>query len=466
MKPYPEYKESGIEWLGNIPEHWYTYKLKFLSSVQFSNVDKHTKEEENPVRLCNYTDVYYNDIISDKINFMNATANVTEIMKYGLRRGDVLITKDSEDWNDIAVPAYVADDFDNVLCGYHLAQIRPDEEIIHDKYLFYSFLSRGLNDQFRISANGITRYGLGKYWLDNGVFLVPTIPEQHAIAAHLDRETSRIDTLIAKKQRQIELLQEKRSALISHVVTKGLDPNVKMKDSGVEWLGKIPERWSVAPLRSLSRSGYKTFTDGDWIESPYIRDDGIRLIQTGNIGIGVYKEQGFRYIEDTTFNELRCTEVCPGDVLICRLADPVGRACPAPNLGVKMITSVDVCILKSAKIYDPRFIVYALSGEKYLTWMSAMCRGGTRDRVSRSMLGSVRIQLPSRDEQQFIADYLDAQTSSIDELANKIALSLEMLREYRTALISAAVTGKIDVREEIKDEQIRIAAEPRVEYGE
>ena len=118
----------------------------------------------------------------------------------------------------------------------------------------------------------------------------------------------------------------------------------------------------MEPVRALARSGYKTFTDGDWIESPFIRDEGIRLIQTGNVGIGEYKEQGFRYIDEETFRAFRCTEILPGDVLICRLADPVSRACVAPHLGCRMITSVDVCILKPASDAHAGFVVHALTG--------------------------------------------------------------------------------------------------------
>ena len=247
-QPYPSYKASGVEWLGEIPEHWDIRKLKHISSIQFSNVDKHTVEGEKPVRLCNYVDVYHHDFITADLNFMEATAPPAQISKFGLRGGDVIITKDSEAWDDIAVPAYVSSDMHDVLCGYHLAQIRPDPKWADGKYLFRAFCSRGINDQFRVAATGITRYGLGKYWVDNGLFPVPPVEEQRAIAAFLDRETGRIDALMEKKQRQIELLQEKRAALISHAVTKGLDPSASLKDSGVPWLTGVPQEWEVAPL--------------------------------------------------------------------------------------------------------------------------------------------------------------------------------------------------------------------------
>ena len=196
--------------------------------------------------------------------------------------GDVIITKDSEAWDDIAVPAYVSSDMHDVLCGYHLAQIRPDPKWTDGKYLFRAFYSRGINDQFRVAATGITRYGLGKYWLDNGLFLVPPVEEQRAIAAFLDRETGRIDALMEKKQRQIELLQEKRAALISHAVTKGLDPTVPMKDSGVEWLGQIPMHWEVKKVKFLAEILRGKFSHRPR-NDPQLYDGPYPFIQTGDI---------------------------------------------------------------------------------------------------------------------------------------------------------------------------------------
>jgi type I restriction enzyme S subunit len=241
---------------------------------------------------------------------------------------------------------------------------------------------------------------------------------------------------------------------ISGTERRRFRPYPEYKYSGVEWLGNIPSHWETAPIHSLARSGYKTFTDGDWIESPFIRDNGIRLIQTGNIGVGSYKEQGFRYIDEETFRAFRCTEVTPGDVLICRLADPVGRACSAPDMGVRMITSVDVCILKPANGIYTTFVIYALSGKEYLSWMAGICRGGTRDRVSRSMLGSIRIQKPPYKEQRAIATFLDRETAKIDALIEKKERLIELLQEKRTALITQAVTKGLNPNVPMKDSGI------------
>jgi type I restriction enzyme S subunit len=234
---YPAYKESGVEWLGEIPAHWETRSLKYVSSVDYSNVDKHKKEGELPVHLCNYVDVYYNDYITDSLDFMKATASPDEIRKYSLQAGDIIITKDSETWNDIAVPAYVPSELENVLCGYHLALIHPKKQEMDSEYLFRSFSARGISHQFRQAATGITRYGLGKHWLENALFLVPPLSEQRAIAAYLDRETARIDSLADRVRTALDRLVEYRIALISAAVTGKIDVRGKVQrtsQGGVE----------------------------------------------------------------------------------------------------------------------------------------------------------------------------------------------------------------------------------------
>ena len=240
-------------------------------------------------------------------------------------------------------------------------------------------------------------------------------------------------------------------AIETDATVRRFKPYPAYKDSRVEWLGQIPAHWEVTPLRSLAIPGYKTFVDGDWIEAPFIRSEGIRLIQTGNIGIGSYREQGFRYIDEDTFKAFRCTEIEPGDVLICRLADPVGRACLAPDLGCRMITAVDVCILKTAIDVQAAYVVHALSGTEYLSWLSGICRGGTRDRVSRSMLGSLRVQKPPLPEQRAIAAFLDRETARIDALVAKKQALITLLQEKRTALITRAVTKGLDPNTQMKD---------------
>lgn len=218
-----EMKDSGIEWLGNMPKHWEIKKLKFNALVQFSNVNKKSEDGESSVRLCNYVDVYYNDFITPDLEFMEATASSEEIKKFHLKVGDVLLTKDSEEWNDIAIPAYMTFEAPDLICGYHLAQVRPQDEVILGKYLFWLLSADCINYQFRIEASGVTRYGLGNYALSNSMCLIPPKREQEAIATFLDKKTAQLDEQVTRAQKSIELLKEYRTSLISEVVTGKID---------------------------------------------------------------------------------------------------------------------------------------------------------------------------------------------------------------------------------------------------
>lgn len=223
LDPNVEAKDSGIEWLGKMPKHWEIKKLKFNAFVQFSNVNKKSEDGESSVRLCNYVDVYYNDFITPDLEFMEATASPEEINKFHLRIGDVLLTKDSEEWNDIAIPAYMTFEAPDLICGYHLAQVRPQEKVILGKYLFWLLFADCINYQFRIEASGVTRYGLSNYALNNSMCLIPPKKEQEAIATFLDKKTAQIDEQVNREQKAIELLKEYRNSLISEVVTGKID---------------------------------------------------------------------------------------------------------------------------------------------------------------------------------------------------------------------------------------------------
>lgn len=232
---YPKYKSSGIEWLGNVPEHWEVKRLKTSANYWVSSVDKVPSEDELPVQLCNYTDVYYNEFIRPNMGLMETTATPEEIRRFGLRVGDVVITKDSEEWNDIAVPALVEESAPDLVCGYHLAIVRPHATILLGRYLLRAFQSCAINQQFQISASGVTRYGLPKSAIGDAWIPIPPIKEQQAISEFLDRQMAKLDGLAGMKRKVmndetdglfaslLKLLQEYRTALITAAVTGKID---------------------------------------------------------------------------------------------------------------------------------------------------------------------------------------------------------------------------------------------------
>lgn len=222
LDPNAKMKDSGIEWLGEIPDHWEVRKLKYVANCFPSNIDKHSNEDEKQVRLCNYTDVYKNDYITDSMDLMLATATDEQIEKFTLLQGDVIITKDSETANDIAVPAYVNEPLTNVVCGYHLSVLRP-YETLYGEFLFRVLQCKEINIQFEVRSNGVTRVGLGVYDLKNAKIPVPPISEQTKIVEYISKETSTIYTTISKIEKELALTEEYKTALIAEAVTGKID---------------------------------------------------------------------------------------------------------------------------------------------------------------------------------------------------------------------------------------------------
>ncbi|MBN1992413.1 MAG: restriction endonuclease subunit S [Anaerolineae bacterium] len=450
IKPYPKYKPSGLDSIDTVPEHWEIRRLKHIAATAFSNVDKHSRDEDIPVRLCNYTDVYYNDFITADLELMPSTASPSEVRRFGLKQGDVIVTKDSESWDDIAVPALVTEEFKDVVCGYHLALIRPHETRVDGRYLFRSFSSFGIDDQYKMAANGITRYGLGKYDLDNSLFLIPPLAEQQAIANFLDQETAVIDTLIAKKRQLIERLQEKRTTLISHAVTKGLDPTAPMKDSGVEWLGEIPEHWQLVKIKFIANprgDAIKTGPFGSQLLSSEMMSGEIKVYNQRNV-IDRDLTQGENYISKEKYADLRAFTVYPGDILITTRGT-IGRCVIVPDdaeLGI-----LHPCLMRiqpnPQKLFS-RFLVLLIQDSFLIqSQLFEMSNSTTIEVIYSGTMREVKIPLPDISEQIAIVAYLDREITHLGTLIERVEQAIERLKEYRTALISAAVTGKIDVRE-------------------
>jgi len=223
LDPKVQFKPSGVEWIGDIPEHWDARRLRTLAAVRASGVDKNTNEDEVPVMLCNYVDVYKNDRITAAIDFMKATATPEEIRAFELKAGDVIITKDSESWDDIAIPTFVPETIPGVVCAYHLALIRPFSGEIEGEFLFRAFSSDPVADQFRIAATGVTRFGLAQGAIKGAFFPLPPLEEQRAIIAHINEKCAEISQAISRAEREIELMREYRTRLISDVVTGQVD---------------------------------------------------------------------------------------------------------------------------------------------------------------------------------------------------------------------------------------------------
>jgi type I restriction enzyme, S subunit len=437
LKAYPAIKSSGVPWLGEVPEHWAVKRLRNTAEMRVSNVDKHTKDNEQPVRLCNYVDVYKNDHIRAGIPFMRATATLDEIERFRLRAGDVLITKDSETWNDIGVPALVEETADDLISGYHLVLLRPFEATVEGAYLFRALQSTAVAYQFHVEANGVTRYGLSHRSIKSTWLPVPPLPEQAAIVRFLDHADRRIRRYIRTKQQLIKLLEEQKQAIIHRAVTRGLDSNVRLKLSDEEWLGDVPEHWEVRKLRSLFRyHGSGTTPSGDayygggipWVMSGDLNDRALTFTR--------------RTVNDLALQRVSALRVYPaGSLIIAMYGATIGKT---GILAMPACTNQACCVFAEPST-DANVEYLQLAVNLARRVLLEQSYGGGQPNINSEIVKALRVPVPPRQEQDGIVAVLHhgAKAGLIESAEREISL----VREYRTRLIADVVTGKLDVRD-------------------
>ena len=433
-KKYPKVKDSGVEWIGEIPEGWEVKKLKFVANFDNSTVDRHVYDDEIPVSISHYPQVYHNETISLKTELPKGTCSQKEFENFRLKKDDVLITKDSESADDIGVPVYILDDFLDTVCGYHIAQLSTDKKQLFGWFLFRFMQSRKVNGYFETEANGGTRYGLGKDSISNLIIPLPPKLVQEQIYHFLENKTTQFDELIAKFKAQIILLEEKKQATINQAVTKGLDPSVPMKDSGVDWIGDIPKTWEIVPLFSVCKDNKKK-NFGNKIKNVLSLSYGKikrRDVET-NFGLLPDSFETYQILDDGDI-VLRLTDL-QNDKRSLRVGLVTEKGIiTSAYTGLKVSNSINSDYLYNLlHFYDLEKVFYGLGS-------------GVRQSMNFSDLKRLPLVIPTKNESDEISEFLQKQTTQFDELIAKSKTQITLLEEKRQALITATVTGKIDVR--------------------
>ncbi len=449
VTPYLTYRHSGVEWLGEVPEHWQIRRLTTVADLRVSNVDKHVREGEFPVRLCNYMDVYHNERITADVRLIAGTATEREMRRFRLALGDVLFTKDSEDWSDIGVPALVEYAAHDVVCGYHLAMLRPDRASLDGGYLFQALNDTRVAWQFQVAAAGVTRYGLSQNAIRSLRIPLPPLVEQTAIARFLDDADRRIRGCIRAKERLIQLLEEERRATIHEAVTGRIDvqtgqPYPAYKDSGIEWLGKLPAHWDLRSLGTFGR-----FFKGRGGTKADETGRGVPCVRYGDL----YTRHQFHIVESKAclapHRAGAYTPVRYGDVLFAgsgETVEEIGKS--AVNLiRESAVCGGDVIVYRPTIEVDAEFMGWSTDCRQAAFQKARMGRGITVMHIYSSDLKYLAVPLPPLTEQTAIARFLAAADRRISARRETVAQQIELLREYRTRLIADVVTGKLDVRE-------------------
>ncbi|WP_404970492.1 restriction endonuclease subunit S [Vibrio campbellii] len=442
MKPYPRYNQSSARWYSSFPENWSEVKAKRL----FSNErERASSEDEQLAASQKY------GVIPQALMMTQNNAKVTLALKgtdnfKQVKENDFVISLRSFEggiehskYNGCISPAYTV--------------LRLQHESSYPNYFRYALKCSPFIQALNSTSEGI-RDGKTITYDEFGELLVvlPSQAEQKTIATFLDRETQRIDSLIEEKQTFIKLLKEKRQALISHVVTKGLNPDVQMQDSGIEWIGQVPKHWSTLQLGKVTLSKCDG-PFGSGLKSSHYTDSGVRVIRLQNIKSGYFAQGKDAYIDKEYYaNNLRNHDVLEGDLLLAGLGDPknpVGRACVAPP-GIEPAMVKADCFrfrLDSHKV-TAEFVAYQLTaGANYDSGI--LSTGATRSRIPLMTMATRKIAICPIEEQKAIVVVLEKKLDKLERLIKETSTSINLLHERRTSLISAAVTGKIDVREAV-----------------
>lgn len=427
FRRYPDYRDPGVEWLGEIPAYWEMVELKRLAPAQ--PADAVTGWDNGPVWQL---DLEHIAADTGRVRAKHR-APISEMggSTVWFDESNVLYSKLRPYLNKVVMPDEPG------IATSELIPLSPNPDAVNRSFLAYYLLSPGFvaYASRHVSGTKMPRVIPTSFWSHS--VPLPPLPEQRAIANFLDGQTSRIDRLVRKKERLIELLNEKRASTISHAVTRGLDPEVPMKNSGVKWLGEIPAHWRVRPTESFARRDKRT-VDPATLDADKVFHYSIPALQeTGNGIVEAPSEIG------------SAKGLITGSLLlVSRLNPRKGVVVLAVQQSIPTLCSTEFVPLRPHRCHE-RWAFYEFLSERVRQRLSGLVQSATRShqRVDVNHILRMVHPLPPLPEQRAIADFLDRQTSTIDALVSKTSDAIERLREYRASVISAAVTGRIDVRD-------------------
>jgi type I restriction enzyme S subunit len=429
FKPYPAYKDSGVEYLGGIPEHWEVKRLKLFAPSRISKLDSKLDE-------ATYVGLEHVESWTGRLLLDTQPDGIDSIVA-SFEAGDVLFGKLRPYLAKVARPSFAG------VCTSEIIPLRPAPGCSQD-YLFYSLLNAPYIGWLASLTYGARMPRLSPEQLGGSFMAMPPTSEQRAIAAFLDRETAKIDALVAKKEKLIALLQEQRTALITRAVTKGLDPNAPMRDSGVEWLGEIPAHWEALSLKRRTKR-IQTGSTPPTSESHYYEDGSVAWYGPGSFSDDLPLHQPIRLITENAICDGVARKFESGSVVIVTIGATIGKVAYMEESGSfnQQITGITFDL---ERVF-PRFAAYRLKSLEPA--LRGIAPNTTLPILDQEEVGYLPFVVPPQCEQRSITAFLDRETARIDALVATVRDAIERLQELRIALISAAVTGKIDVRGEV-----------------
>jgi type I restriction enzyme S subunit len=434
MNPYSDYKPSGVEWIGEIPSHWKRTRLRNLGEFYGGLSGKggdDFKQDDNPNNrpYIPYTNILRNTYIS-KTHFDYVVLEEGEVQNR-VQRYDMFFLMSSETHEDLGKSSILIEEVEELYLNSFCKGFRIDQEEVYPLFLNYQLLGQVFKELISVEGKGFTRINLRQDRLKDVPVLLPPLPEQEEIVRYLDTKTQEIDQLVSITEKKIDLLKERRTSTINEVVTKGLNPNVERRDSGVEWIGEIPSHWEVKKLKYVCEIVY-----GISPPDTTYNDEGIGTILIN--GPVEYSESDFGYTRSLkwTTDPKKFTE--KGSLLFCMRGSTTGRM---------NITHTDVSIGRGVCSIISKenqwYMIYSMFLVRM--WIQEQLSGSTFPSVTSDDVDNYLICSPPLTEQEEIVRYLDTKTQEIDQLVSIEENRIKTLKEYRQSLISEVVTGKVKV---------------------
>ncbi|MEG6569265.1 restriction endonuclease subunit S [Thermoanaerobacterium thermosaccharolyticum] len=444
-KRYERYEDSGVEWIGEIPEHWEKMSLKMLASNEknsfvdgpFGSDLKNEEYQDDGIPLIQLNNIVDGKHILQNLKYISEE-KAQELCRHAIYPNDIVIAKMAY---PVARAARVDEEYDKYVIVADCVRLRPNITKCDVRFLVYVINCPYVRSQAEIVASGTTRLRISLGSLKNLQVFLPTLDEQKSIADYLDQKTAEIDGLIADKEKLIELLQEKRQAIITEAVTKGLNPNVRMKDSGIEWIGEIPEHWNVEPIKYMVKT-IQTGTTPTTKNDDYF-DGDIQWFTPGDFHGSKELYEASRKISNLAVIDNEARLFPKNTVMIVGIGATVGKVA---KLGVEGSFNQQITglIVNEQRLNCDYLYYWLYINQETIKNISNYT---TLPIINNEFVKNFECLSLPLDEQQAIVNYLNQKTSEIDDLILKIRLQIQKLKEYRQSLISEAVTGKIDVRE-------------------
>lgn len=430
MRRYESYKDSGVEWLGEVPSHWESFPL--FVKAKISSITNHIDKELLSVYLDRGV-VRFSDVNEKRTNVTSL-----DLSKYQLVRKGNLVLNNQQAWRgSVGVSSY-----EGIVSPAYLILELSNKFDPH--YANYLFRNGSMVSHYLIASKGVGTIQRNLYWgnLRRTPIFIPPLSEQQKIAQFLDGKTAKIDQAVDLAEKQIALLKEHKQILIQNAVTRGLNPDVPLKDSGVEWIGQVPEHWSVKKIKHV------TFKIGSGITplgggSNYI-DGGIPLLRSQNIHFDRIDLNDVARISEFTHNSMKNSKVRKGDVLLNITGGSLGR-CFYVDSNEEMNVNQHVCIIRPNKKINTIFLNMLLASEIGQKQIWFFQQGGGREGLNFQAIKNFYLPLPDLEEQQKIAIYLNKQAAKIDQAIALKTAHIEKLKEYKSVLINDVVTGKVQV---------------------